>query len=142
MPDRWLRACRPFVPADLRPTAFDPAVADLERDWLTGRAARPGVPGRLVASLSLALECRRLAARGQLSALASPIDRESLLMSFATDLRRATRQLLHQPLFAVVSILTLALGIGANVAVFSYFDAFILARLPVPNADRVVRIYP
>jgi len=141
MPDRWLRACRPFVPRDLRPTAFDPAVADLERDWITGRARRPSPPGRLMASVSLAVECRRLGARRQLAALTVPLNRESLLMSFATDLRRAARQLWHQPVFALVSILTLALGIGANVAVFSYFDAFILARLPVPNADRVVRIY-
>ncbi len=62
-------------------------------------------------------------------------------MSFMTDLRRALRVLAHQPLFTSVAVLTLALGIGANVAVFSYFDAFLLARLPVPNADHVVRVY-
>jgi predicted permease len=63
-------------------------------------------------------------------------------MSFATDVRRAVRLLAHQPLFAAVAVATLALGIGANVAVFSYFDAFVLARLPVPNASQVVRVYP
>ncbi len=63
-------------------------------------------------------------------------------MSFATDLRRAVHMLARQPLFAVVAVATLALGIGANVAVFSYFDAFVLARLPVPNAAHVVRVYP
>jgi predicted permease len=141
MPDRWLRACRPLVPFALRPIAFDPAVADLERDWLVGRSARPSAPGRALASFWLAVECRRLAARGRLAQLALPIVRESLLMTFAADLRRAVRLLLHQPLFAVVAILTLALGIGANIAVFSYFDAFILGRLPVPNADHVVRVY-
>jgi predicted permease len=141
MPDRWPRLCRWLAPDTLRVSAFDPAVADLERDWATGRRRRPGSTGRAVAYLSLALECRRLEAQGRLGQMSAHVARESWPMSFATDLRRAVRVLAHQPLFAAVAILTLALGIGANVAVFSYFDTFLLTRLPAPNADRVVRVY-
>lgn len=62
-------------------------------------------------------------------------------MAFLTDLRRAVGVLAHQRVFAIVAVLTLSLGIGANVAVFSYYDAFLLARLPVPNAARLIRIH-
>jgi predicted permease len=142
MPDRWMRLCRRLAPDALRASAFDPALADLERDWLTGRQPTPGALGRALACLALALECRRLGAQGHLGRMSARVVQESWLMSFATDLRRAVHGLARQPLFAAVAVATLALGIGANVAVFSYFDAFVLARLPVPRAAQVVRVYP
>jgi predicted permease len=141
MPDRWLRAARWMAPAGLRESAFDPAAGDLARDWLTGRRRPPSAAGRLLAGVGLALECRRLAAHARLLHLSLHAAKESWPMTFPTDVRRAVRVLAHQPLFAIVAILTLALGIGANVAVFSYFDAFVLAQLPVPNASQVVRVY-
>jgi putative ABC transport system permease protein len=57
------------------------------------------------------------------------------------DLRFATRMLFKTPGFAVVAVATLALGIGANTAVFSAFDSLVLRPLPFPSADQLVRIY-
>jgi putative ABC transport system permease protein len=57
------------------------------------------------------------------------------------DMRYAWRTLRRQPAFAVVTILTLALGIGANTAVFSVLDGVLLRPLPYPSPDRLVRLY-
>jgi len=54
------------------------------------------------------------------------------------DLRFATRQIFRNPGFASVAILTLALGIGANAAIFSLVDAIILRPLPYPTPDELV----
>ena len=54
------------------------------------------------------------------------------------SLRYALRALARRPAFALVAIATLALGIGANAAIFSVFDAVLLRPLPYPDADRIV----
>ena len=54
------------------------------------------------------------------------------------DLRFGLRSLLQSPGFAATAILTLALGIGANTAVFSVMNAVLLKSLPVSDPDRLV----
>ena len=57
------------------------------------------------------------------------------------DTRYALRQLVKYPGFSTIAILTLALGVGANIAVFSVIDALLLRPLPFHDADRLARIY-
>src|SRR5689334_19907304 len=57
------------------------------------------------------------------------------------DLRFGFRQLRRTPAFAVVAVLTLALGIGANTAIFSVMNAVLLRSLPGTNPDRLVFLH-
>ena len=57
------------------------------------------------------------------------------------DTKYAFRQLLANPTFSLVMILTLALSIGANSAIFSVINGVLLSRLPYPQPDRLVRIF-
>src|SRR5947207_8863912 len=55
-----------------------------------------------------------------------------------SNLRFAFRQVIKNPAFSAVAIITLALGIGANTAIFSIVNAVLLRPLPYPNADRIM----
>src|SRR5712692_3938250 len=56
------------------------------------------------------------------------------------DLKFAFRQLLKNPGFTAVAVLTLALGIGANTAIFTLVDAVLLKMLPVGNPEALVEL--
>lgn len=62
-------------------------------------------------------------------------------MNILHDLRYATRQLLRKPGFLIAVVLTLALGIGANSAIFSMINGLMLKPLPYPEGDRLVAVY-
>src|SRR5262245_39247576 len=57
------------------------------------------------------------------------------------DLRFGLRSLCQRPMFAIIAVSTLALGIGANTAIFSVLNAALLRPLPYPEPDRLVTVY-
>ena len=61
------------------------------------------------------------------------------MQSLIKDIRYAIRMLTKTPAVTCVAIVTLALGIGANTAIFSGVSAFVLREIPVPQANRLVR---
>ena len=66
---------------------------------------------------------------------------ENLVATAAADLRYGARRLRASPGFASVSILTLALGIGASTAIFSAVNPILFAPLPYPHPERIVTIW-
>jgi predicted permease len=63
-----------------------------------------------------------------------------LLEEFGQDLRHALRTMLHNRAFTALAVLSLALGIGANTAIFSFLDSLLLRPLPVADPDSLVML--
>jgi hypothetical protein len=63
------------------------------------------------------------------------------MATWRNDLRHGVRVLGKSPVFAAIAILSLAIGIGANTAIFSVANALILRSLPYSNADRIAIVW-
>src|SRR5215471_3995401 len=64
-----------------------------------------------------------------------------MLTEFVQDLNYALRTLARSPGFTIVGLLTLALGIGATSAIFSFVDGALLKPLPYPDTDRILQVW-
>ncbi|HEX6313997.1 MAG TPA: ADOP family duplicated permease [Gemmatimonadaceae bacterium] len=132
-----------LLPANVREEALDD-LADLHRERLTlGRTGADRWYWRQVPGFVLRI---RLAAAvaGSLD-LSTPTHpappREKPMSAFLSDLRRAARGTVRNPAFTAIAVLTLALGIGANAAIFSVIRSVLLRPLPFPEPERIVTLW-
>ena len=63
------------------------------------------------------------------------------MTSVSQDVRYSLRQLLKHKAFTIIAVLTLALGIGANTAMFSVLNTFLFGSLPYPDSERLVQVW-
>jgi predicted permease len=84
---------------------------------------------------------RRLGGVTQIEEECRDMRRTNHFENLVHDLQYTLRTLAKSPGFAAVIVLTLALSIGANSAIFSVIDGVLLSPLPYPRADRIVRIF-
>jgi predicted permease len=141
---RWL--LRAF-PRQFRDAYGDDMSADFARRLARARSVGRGraitVWLRTAANLVAAglAERRRSSLVAKASGARAPAKGGRLMSGWIQDLRFALRRLRLEPGYAVFVALTLALGIGANVAVFSVVDGVLLRSLPFYRADRLVGVW-
>jgi putative ABC transport system permease protein len=119
---------------------LDQRYEELRRDGTPNEKAYRLALDELDESDTLARHMRSLRQAQVPPPIAPGVHAGALTTDVRHDLRYAFRMLAKQPGFTAAVVLTLALGIGANTAVFSLVNATIFQRLPVPNRDRLVYV--
>jgi putative ABC transport system permease protein len=84
---------------------------------------------------------RELGGMEQVKESVRDVEPRLFLDTLLQDIRYALRTLRQNPSFAVVAILTLAFGIGANTGIFAVTNSVLLKPLPYPDADRVLTLW-
>jgi putative ABC transport system permease protein len=135
----WRRYLRFWGP-DLRSDVDDELsfhLRMLEEEYrsagLTEEEARTAARRRFGEFGAVELECIHIGTESE-----QMIKRREVWSSLMQDMRFGVRQLRRNPLVSAIAVLTLALGIGANTAIFSLVDGILLRPLPYRDADRLV----
>jgi putative ABC transport system permease protein len=141
--DRIYRALLRLLPADFR----EECAADMTQLFRDHRRAAGGRPLRLaglwaaaiadIVSHSISIRRERRA----LARAAASTNRSTPMRTFLGDFRHGFRLLRRHPATSIVAVLTLAVGIGANAAMFSVVDPVLLRPLPYPEPDRLVMVW-
>lgn len=128
------------VPADAPEAAGDLRIVDAGNHWLMCLERDGGVVIAAIEAVeeSAAVTVKRAAKAPLLSATGSRVG--CALSELWTDVRLALRAFRQQPTFVAVAVLTLAIGIGGNTAVFGVFSNIFLGQLPLRDADRMLRL--
>ena len=63
------------------------------------------------------------------------------MSDFGTELKQVVRRLMRSPLFTVVTLVTIAIGVGANSAIFTVINGVLLKPLPYPDPERLVSVW-
>ena len=132
MPSRWERLLIAIVSMSLPRGGREWMAGDIEEDYATLRAER----GAIVAAGWLISESVRNV-RDRIKNLSGE---RHAMHTIGRDLRYALRLMRLSPAFTTIIVLTLALGVGANTAIFSVVDALLFKPLPYPGAERLYTI--
>ena len=128
------------VPRDLR----DSVIGDLEEEWrgraTQGRARAAFWYCRHAADLALRLGWFDLTHKQPQRDGHPPRKGDGLMETLWNDARYGARMLARTPGFTFVAVLTLALGLGANTAIFSLVNALLIKPLPLPDSERLISL--
>ena len=111
-------------------------VRRLEREGLSPEAAREAAALRFGDLTTVRAECRTLA-----HDVEEQMIRQDFWQQLRQDVAYGARTLRRAPLYTVIAVFTLAIGIGASTAIFSVVHAVLLRSLPYRDADRVVAVW-
>jgi len=124
----WPDRLGALLPEAIRRDLFLPALADLDHDRVRRST---GAARHALAVIALFLDCLRLQVRAP---------RKDLAAMFVRDVRQSFRIFRREPGFAAAAVVMLALGVGANTALFAVVEAVLLRPLPFANASEVVLV--
>jgi hypothetical protein len=128
------------IPRHLR----ESVLGDLEEEWRSRAAKRPRLASvwycRHAAALALRLGWFDLTHKQPHRDGHPPRQGDGLMETLWNDVRFGARMLWRTPGFTLVAVLTLALGIGANTAIFSIVNAVLIKPLPLPESERLLSL--
>ncbi|MDA8020513.1 MAG: ABC transporter permease [Thermoanaerobaculia bacterium] len=145
---RWLRLLGPILllllPREFRRRYGDDLLLAID-DWRRDRRARGWLPYPLLVVVLLIKTglAERARPTVPVSGYQAPVitaGRRDVVDIFLQDLKFAWRKLWKQPAFSSLAVLTLAVGVGVNAAVFGILDAVVLQPLPYPEPENLIQM--